>query len=424
MKESQGFKVGSASPKVSFNWLSDSVILTFANLLAAAANYLFQALMRRHLSWSEFGYLNASLSLILFASVPLTAASQTLTHHLALLSSRGDTPKMVLIQAASLKVLRHFTWLLILLSLIFIYPVSDFLHYPRSSLVWTVLLLIPVNLWSALGGAWCSGLSRFRLLAFLMISAAVVRLSTGEIFVRLWPWAETGLFATMLSGLVLSTVVIISPHKAASAIVRSFLRDRKLMIYGLAALSVSFGTLAFLQGDQIIAQRHFSGETLGRYSGAGLLGRAIVWVGLPVLTVYFTRRSGRHPNHRSPVILIWVYLGLIIIGSLFLIMFRIQLLSLLLGVHDSELATMASQFALVMIPIGILQALGFHFLAARQILACLLFGTLGILYLIALTWWGTTPSLILETMGITAALATLLLGFLSWLQQSTLPPSA
>src|SRR5476651_747905 len=87
-------------------WISDGMILTGANFLAAVGNYLFQAVMRRHLSWSEFGYLNATLSLILFAGVPLTAASQTLTHHLAQIRATGDGEKMRRLQAASLKLLR------------------------------------------------------------------------------------------------------------------------------------------------------------------------------------------------------------------------------------------------------------------------------------------------------------------------------
>jgi len=45
---------------------------TAANLIVAVGNYLFQTVMQRHLSWNEFGYLNATLSLILFAGVPLT----------------------------------------------------------------------------------------------------------------------------------------------------------------------------------------------------------------------------------------------------------------------------------------------------------------------------------------------------------------
>ena len=394
-------------------WLTDSVILTAANLIAAIANYLFQAIMRRHLPWSEFGYLNTTIGLIMFAGVPLTAASQTVTHHLALIRATGDAERMQRLQATSLKFLRHLTWVLFIISLVLLYPVTAYLHFPRMSLAWVALLWIPINLWSTLGGAWCAGLSRFRLYAFLLILAGVVRLVAGDVLVGLYPWAESGIGGCILSGLVLAFVVAFNPHHGTEARLRQSLFDRDLIIYGVAALAVSFSTFVFLQGDQIIAQRHFPGVELGRYSGAGLLGRAIVWASLPVLIVYFTRRSGHDPSHKSPAHLLWAYLGLIITGAVFLIMLKVPMLALLLGTHDAGLADMTTQFALTMVPIGILQAMGYHYLAARRIPECMVFGGCGIVYLAALIVFGHTPSLMLDWMGGTASASILILGLLA-----------
>jgi len=403
-------------------WFTDSVILTAANLLGAVANYLFQALMRRHLSWSEFGYLNATIGLIMFAGVPLTAASQTVTHHLALVRATGDEEKMKRLQAASLKFLRHLTWVLFAVSLVLLYPVADFLRFPRMSLAWVALLWIPINLWSTLGGAWCAGLSRFRLFAFLLILSGFVRLVAGAVIVKLYPWAEAGIYASMLAGLVLAFVVVVSPHHGTAARLRQTLFDRDLLIYGVAAFAVSFSTFVFLQGDQIIAQRHFPGVELGRYSGAGLLGRAIVWASLPVLIVYFTRRSGHDPAHQSPAHLLWAYLAMVGMGAVFLVLLKVPLLFLLLGTHDPGLADMTTQFALTMVPIGILQALGYHYLAARRVPECLVFGGCGLAYLLALAVFGRTPSLMLGWMGGAAVASILLLGLLVLVRRNAPSP--
>ena len=402
-------------------WLSDGMILTAANLLGAIANYLFQAVMRRHLSWSEFGYLNATIGLIMFAGVPLTAASQTVTHHLALVGATGDTERMQRLQATSLKFLRHLTWVLFAISLVLLYPVADFLHF-RSSLAWVALLCIPVNLWSILGGAWCAGLSRFRLYAFLLIMAGVVRLAAGTIIVKFYPWAEAGIYATILSGIVLASVVALSPHHGTEARLRQSLFDRDLIIYGLAAFAVSFATFVFLQGDQVIAQRHFSGDELGRYSGAGLLGRAIVWASLPVLIVYFTRRSGHDPAHKSPDHLLWAYLALVGIGAILLILLKVPLLYLLLGTHDDpELAAMTTQFALTMVPIGILQAMGYHYLASRRIPECLVFGGCGLVYLVLLAVYGRTSTLMLDWMAGAASASIVVLGAMALARRTPAP---
>jgi len=394
-------------------WLSDGMILTGANFLAAAGNYLFQAAMRRHLSWSEFGYLNATLSLVQFTGVPLTAASHTLTYHLAQIQTTGDMEKIARLQAASLKFLRHLTWAIVMLGALLLAPVSEYLRFPRMSLAWAGLLWLPVNLWNTLGGAWCTGLSRFRLLALLMILATSVRLVTGTIAVSFYPWAEAGISASVFAGLVLASLALFSPHHATIASLRQVLLQRDWLIYGTAALAFAFGAFVFLQGDQIIAQRKFPGEELGRYSGAGLLGRTIVWASLPVITVYFTRRSGHHAALSSPTPLLVIYLGMIGIGALGIYLLRVRLLQIFLGVHDAQLANLTARFALAMVPIGILQAMGCHYLAARRLPECLVFGGCGVAYLVALSLFGQTPGLMLDWMASGAMASVVLLSVVS-----------
>ncbi len=281
------------------------------------------------------------------------------------------------------------------------------------SLAWVALLWIPINLWSTLGGAWCAGLSRFRLFAFLLILAGIIRFVAGAIIVEFDPWAEAGIYASMLSGLALAFVVAVNPHHGKEAKLRETLFDRDLIVYGIAAFAVSFATFVFVQGDQILAQRHFPGAELGRYSGAGLLGRAIVWGSIPVLIVYFTRRSGHDPAHHSPSRLLVAYLGLVGVAALMLVLLKGPLLMLLLGTNDTGLANMTTQFALTMLPIGILQAIGYHYLAARKIPECMVFGGCGLVYLVLLAIYGLTPSLMLGWMAGAASASIVLLGILS-----------
>jgi len=399
-------------------WITDGIVLTIATLIAAVGNYVFQAVMMRHLSWSEFGYLNATLSLILFTGVPLTAASQALTHHLAQVRAFDDAEKIAQLQAASLKLLRYLTWVLFAICALLLLPVSDYLRFPRMSLAWAGLLLIPVNLWSTLGGSWCAGLSRFHLLSLLLILGSVVRLVTGTLAVSFYPWAESGISASIFAGLILASIAVFSPHHATVASLRQVLFQRDWLDYGAASLAVAFGAFVFLQGDQIIAQRHFPGEELGRYSGAGLLGRTVVWASLPVLTVYFTRRSGHHCTFSSPTPLLGIYLAMIGASALGIFLLRIPLLQLLLGVHDAELASLTTRFALVMVPIGILQAMGCHYLAARRLPECHLFGGCGLIYAVTLFLFGQTPSLMLNRMGGVATASVVILGLVSVMRRS------
>jgi hypothetical protein len=336
-----------------------------------------------------------------------------MTHHLAQIGAEGRAEKIARLQAASLKLLRHLTWIVFGLCLLLIPPLTDYLHCPRTSLVWAGLMWIPVNLWSTLGSAWCAGLSRFRLLAALLIGTAFVRLAAGDIAVGYYPWAEAGIAASILSGLVLASIAVFSPHHATAASLRQVMLQRDWLIYGGAALAVAFGTLVFLQGDQILAQRHFPGEQLGRYTGAGLLGRTVVWASLPVLTVYFTRRSGHHAAAASPSPLLVVYLAMLVAGAIGIFLIRATMLQLFLGTHDADLSSMTARFAFVMVPIGILQAMGYHYLAARRFRECLAFAGCAVVYLIALSTLGQTPVLMLSTMAEIASGSVVLLGLIT-----------
>ena len=402
-------------------WFSDGALLTVANFFAALANYLFQALMRRHLSWSEFGYLNATLSLILFASVPLTAASQTMTHHLARIETEGRAEKVARLQAASLKLLRYLTWVVFGLCILLSPPLTEYLRFPRESLAWAGLLWIPVNLWSTLGGAWCAGLSRFRLLAVLLIVTALLRLVAGDIGVTYYPWAETGIAASIMGGLALASIAVFSPHHATESSLRQVLLQRDWLVYGGAALAVAFGSLVFLQGDQILAQRLFPGEDLGRYTGAGLLGRAVVWVGLPVLTVYFTRLSAHRESQASPKPLLAIYLALVVTGAIGVYLVRVPVLQLFLGSHDEDLCSMTARFALAMVPIGIVQAMGYHYLAARRLVECLALAGCSVAYLAALDTYGHTPGQMLSTMTTVATGSVVLLGLITLARRQRQP---
>jgi O-antigen/teichoic acid export membrane protein len=403
-----------------FLWKS-AVVLTVANFLAAFANYVFQAVMGHWLSLAEFGYLNSALGMVAFLAVPLTAASQAVTHYLAQHQAQDDQKKLAQLQAASRWWLMQLTWVFGFISLLLFQPLNHFFNFPRSTVLWVVLATIPLNLAVVLGTACCLGLSRFRLLAGLLIGSATLRLILGLVSVRLFPTAETGLIVTCLASLVLVVGLLIRPVLPVSG--RSNLRwDHGFVRYLTACFSICLGNFLFLQSDQIIAQRSLSGEWLGLYSAAGLLGRAVVWGSMPILTVFFTQRSGQSRSTRGPKLLLGGYIGLILVGTVVLVMGEDLLTRLILGRDEEEMTQLIYRFATVMAPIGFLQAAGYFYLATRRFLECYCFGILGILYATILILYGRHVDMLLSLMFGGAMLSLLALGALSLTRWSRTQP--
>ncbi len=391
-------------------WLQSSMVLTAASLLVAIGNYVFQAIMGRALSLAEFGYLNTTLAQVGMLTVALTAASQAVTHHLARHQASDRPEEIARLKAASSSFLVYLTIACSLGVLLVIKPVTDFFHVPRNTLTLVALGCILVNMWSALATSWCAGLSRFNLLAGLTLASVMVRLLAGGGGSRVWPTAELGVGASIAAGLVLVAGATWSHGgmpRPSHQHVRPIL-EPAFIRYLLASLAVCGGQYLFFQGDLLVAQRQLVPDTVGAYSAAGLFGRAVVWLPFPVLTVFFTARSGQPRSDQATIRLLLLFTGLMAVGATGVWLTRDWLGQLLLGRAEPAAVGLMGRFAVAMIPVGLLQALGFYFLSARKLAACFLFGVMGVGYWMVLDQWGQEADelvrLILVTAGASVAI--------------------
>jgi O-antigen/teichoic acid export membrane protein len=395
-------------PEQKQNLWRSSAVLTAASLVGAAGNYAFQALMGRMLPLAEFGYLNAALSLAGMIMIVVTAASQAVTHHLARHHARDEQQHIADLKTASTAFLFRLTLASSLLAVVFIHPISIFFHVPRAAIAAWVLASILVGLWSALATAWCAGLARFQFLAVCSIASVAMRLATGGLGARVWQTAEIGLLASVTSAFVLVIAVGWRERRAFS--VRgniSPLWQSDFIRFLVAALAVCAGNFAFTQSDALIAQRSLPGDTLGAYTAAGLFGRAVVMLPLPFLTVFFTARSGQDRSDKNTVAQLAAYTAFLVIGATVVAIGREHWCRLLLGKPEPIAINLMTKFAIVMIPVGLLQAVSSYLLAARKFAPCLAYGICALIYGAALTHFGRDARQLLTIIG-TGATATLI----------------
>jgi O-antigen/teichoic acid export membrane protein len=279
------------------------------------------------------------------------------------------------------------------LAVVIIHPVTMFCRVPRDSITWVALGLVVVGMWGAVASSWCTGLSQFHLMAGLGLTSVATRLATGAGLAMLWARAESGVLASILGGLVVVAVVFWRDAGMVrfSPSVRLILQ-RDFLLYFLAALAVCGGQFLFLQADILVAQRHFTGETLGQYSAAGLFGRAVIYLASPVLTVLFTARSGQERSNRQTVRLVLLYVGLLVIGVGGVAIAAPLLCRLLLGRIEEATLALMPLFAVAMVPVGIVQAAGMYALASRRLVMSVVFGLFAIIYAGTLMWLGGSPS--------------------------------
>jgi O-antigen/teichoic acid export membrane protein len=378
-------------------FLQSGLILTAVSLISAIIHYVFQALMGQMLPRDEYGYMNSTLGLVLFASVPLSAASQTIAHYLARLQAEGDRLKLESFRQQSLTWLWRVTWILIAIALLLWEPAREFLNFPRNSLSIVALICLPAQLWSVVAGAWCAGMGRFRTLGLLTLGGAVTRLIGGLVLAWLACRAEAGILATFIGALTMGSILLFIKRDPSDKESRLPLPSC-FFSFLFASIAVGMGNFLFLQADQIIAQRYFTGIDLGNYSAAGVLGRAVVLGSLPFLTVYFTQRSEILSTNRQSWNLKVLYFGCLSCGVLVVLFGSDLLCRILLGEVVPQTTVWMDQFALNMLMIGILNAIGFFLLATRRFTKCFLYGLSGIIYAGLLLRSGRTPDGMLVVM--------------------------
>jgi len=390
-------------------WQS-SAVLTLASVVGAGGNYLFQAIMGRLLPLSEFGHLNAALGLAGMVSIGVAAASQAVTHYLARHQARDEQERIEELKAASSAFLFRLTIFCSVLAIVFIHPISMFFHVPRATVTVWVLATILVSLWSGLANAWCAGLGQFHFMAVLSIASVAVRIAVGAVGGGGWESAEAGVAASAFCGLTIVLAVLWRDRALVRVRGRlTRLWEPEFLRFLFASLGVCVGNYVFLLSDVVVAQRWLSGSELGAYTAAGLFGRAAVSLPLPILTVFYTARSGQDRSDKATLLQLAVYTGLVIAGACAVMLGKGLLCRLLLGRADAEVLFLMDRFALVMIPVGILQAVAFYVLAARRFGAALLYGGCGLLYGAVLTVWGHDAQALLRLIGAGAAVTVLLL---------------
>ncbi|MCE0498261.1 MAG: hypothetical protein LV481_09990 [Methylacidiphilales bacterium] len=396
-------------------------------LVLALLSFATQLVFRRELAPSvgEFGCLNTALGVVGLAGVPLLALNQAFTLYFTREHAPERRERVESLRAASPFVTEAaaLAWgglLVLLLSVLL--PLLGLLRFPVQLFT---LLVIFVTLGALVSGAVSPGYPR--LWAGLVVAAALVRLVAGAFISHKEPWAESGLAAFFLAGLI--TLV---PALRQREIERDWLkawtalRDRDFLLHLSATLSVVLAIFLFNQADRIVALSRFinPANNLGYvdlglfddYQTAGLLGRALLWGTQPLLFLLYAERSRLKKTTVASLRFFWIYLGALIAGAILLILLA-PFLSWFFGRTGDDLhGSFLPGFALTMLPLGVLQGLGVFALASRRHPECFVLCGSSIVYLLLL-WFLGQPTLMLAFMlggGIIAVMLVLSVGIVRW----------
>ncbi len=399
-------------------------LLALLNLATQAV--LFHAMVGEGKPTGDFGTFNAALALVGLLAVPLAALVLVLRIPLPSSTSAG----FAALRGAPGVASETAAWIWGAVCLALIIVPSPLLALPRFALQVLTVMNVLLALAALVSGALCAEADRSWRWPMLLVGGAVVRLAAAAWFTASQPWAEAALAAYLVAGFV-TLVPVLRPGGPTLAERWTLLRncaDRDFRRTTLAVFSAMLGVYLFTNADRIGALSWLNvriGATVvpsgpeqhifDIYQATGLLARVLLWGTQPLLWLLYADRVRLTKTTAKSLRYFWIYLGALVLGAVLLSAFgrRGGLIDGLIP----QAGDIAPTFAVVMVPLGLLQGLAAFALASDRRPECHVLGVSGVVYAVVLALVGRRPETMLPYMlglSLIALMAVLFVGVVRW----------
>ncbi len=238
----------------------------------------------------------------------------------------------------------------------------------------------------------------------LLIGAAVARCAASAIFGHHEPWAQAGLGAVIVAGIVTAFPIIRMPAPGMPwNEAWALMRRRKFLVPFLATVSVILALALFTNADRVIAQGEFDMANATNFGYINLTSLTITrrpdcsgarcFGARCRCSLFFTRNGLPFPAPRTRRCdFFWIYLGALL-GGTFLLAFLAPVLSWLFTGNPFGVGRFIPGFIGGMLMMGLVQGMAVFALASRRYLECFTLGGCSIAYTILLSLFGHEPQL-------------------------------
>jgi len=323
----------------------------FANFLA----FLLNLFLARQLSYVDYGIFASLLSVLTLASIPAGSISTVLVRFSTDYHSKNQLGRLQNFYKKSFKFISLFSFLILLLFIVFSPLIKDFLHLDNVVYVMVVGLCVVAGYIQVLNTGFLQGLTKFGYLSFAGVFSGIIKLIVGILFVFLGFRAFSGLWAIILMGIGGFIITLIplrflfSKSKDAGADVHVPVKE--VFRYALPVfISILFIT-SFTSTDVILVKHFFNPHQAGFYAGLSLIGKVIFYFTAPIPAVMFPLLIRRKNLGRNFNNLFYLALLLVLIPSAaittFYFFYPKFVISLFLGGRDYlEIAGLAGFFGI------------------------------------------------------------------------------
>lgn len=272
----------------------NGLIFFLGSFLAGFGNYLFQLLMARFLSRSDYGELQTLFALLGILSVPMAAVSVVIVREAARFNSQERPGK---IRGLFSFFTRRGLLSAILLFVFFVGVapfITKFLKLASPTTIFVLgLALFPLFLGSINRGL-LQGLERFKSLSVLSLVEIGVKILLAVFLLKIGLAVKGVLGAAILAGIggYFLTFLVLKPLFKGKEEIIEKAEAIEMAKYFLPVFLTILVLGLFLQLDMILVKHFFDPETAGDYGALVLLSRIVFFLVSPIIVVMFSLTAG------------------------------------------------------------------------------------------------------------------------------------
>lgn len=341
--------------------------------IVSALNYLYYPILSRLLRPSDFGEVQALVSLFTQAAIFFSVLGMVTVNIVT--NAEDDKKRNDLIFELE-KLAFYISFAGLLLTVVFAVPLQHFLNFESSIPIIVTYFALLIGVPITFRGSFLRGQKDFMSVSISNILASFAKLVFSAALVYLG-------FRTVgaIGGLVVAQIItlIYTGIRAKQLGLGGFLKskptfpDVRLLApelkYGLLVLAVSLSTTVTFSIDVIAVKHYFAPHTAGLYAGISTVARIIFYLAGPVVVVmlsFVKIKNSARDNFR--ILLASLAISMTLGGTALVTFFLIptQVVKLLIGQQYSQYASLLPSLSLVMMLLSLNSLIYSYFLALRR----------------------------------------------------------
>ncbi len=387
------------------------ILLMAAAQISSVCNILFHSAMGRMLPGPEYGILSSMLAIMLIIGTPLEALRSAFAHYSARAVQDGDPGRIVpLIKQWFLRLL----WVAVpavLIGLVAGRPIARYFHLADATPVFLTALITGTLVFVPLCSGALQGTQSFFWMSACLQGLSFIRLVVSVLFALFI--SRTAIAGVLAQGIGVLVVLIIG-IKGVQIMVRGAPRSEAAVvgIGGYLAQSVlMLSAFALVMNIDVMIVRHYLPDDATRFARAATLGRAIIFLPMPIAFAMFPKvvSTGHMTAANRTLLLRALGMAFAIIGGGLVVFSIFPQLPLLLMYkdRDPETARLFRMMMWALTPMAVTYMLMNFEMAQHRFKVTPALVVCAALYLVGVALWHARPEQIIAVLASVSTLSAL-----------------